>query len=94
MKPNLIRKNVVRLKTVLIPLSWGQDGRRQRVGWRLFCGYDLANIVIEANGVEKRYKRYRSLARILEPNKRIIIVGDTRQFIVGFSPKPACQKMA
>ena len=51
-------------------------------------------LIIEANSVEKRYKRYRSLARKLEPKKRIIIVGDKRQFIVGFSPKPACQKMA
>ena len=88
----MIRKNVVCLKTVLIPLSRGRDGRRKRVG--LFYGYDLAHAIIEANRVEKRYKRYRSLARKLETNKRIIIVGDKRQFIVSFSPKPACQKMA
>ena len=44
----------------------------------------MGTVIIEANRVEKRYKRYRSLARILEPNKRIIIVGYTRQFIVGF----------
>ena len=90
----MIRKNVVCLKTVLIPLSRGQDGRRKRVGWELFYGYDLVSVIIEANRVEKRYKRYRSLARKPEPNKRMIIVGDTSQFIVGFSPKPACQKMA
>ena len=64
------------------------------VEWGLFYGYDLANVNIEANRVEKQYKRYRSLARKPEPNKRMIIVGDTSQFIVGFSPKPACQKMA
>ena len=90
----MIRKNVVCLKTVLIPLRRGRDGRRKRVGWGLFYGYDLAHAIIEANRVGKRYKRYRSLARKLETNKRIIIVGDKRQFIVGFSPKPACQKMA